>query len=61
MAKASITRKYALTANGILDITDDSISIEAADTGEMMDLKDLLSDFHNKTVKISITYDEDYE
>ena len=61
MAKASITRKYALTANGILEITDDSISIEAADTGEMMDLKDLLSDFHNKTVKISITYDEDYE
>lgn len=61
MAKASITRKYALAANGILDITEDGVSIEAADTGEMVDLKDLLSDFHNKTVKISVTYDEDYE
>jgi len=61
MAKASITKKYALSAHGTLDITDDSVSIEVADTGEMMDLKDLLSDFHNKTVKISVTYDEDYE
>ena len=61
MAKASITRKYALSANGILDITDDGVSIEAADTGEMLDLKDLLADFHNKSVKISVTYDEDYE
>ena len=61
MAKASITKKYALTANGILDVTDDGVSIEAADTGEIVDLKDLLSDFHNKSVKISVTYDEDYE
>jgi hypothetical protein len=61
MAKASITKKYALSAHGTLDITDDGVSIEVADTGEMMDLKDLLSDFHNKTVKISVTYDEDYE
>ena len=61
MAKASITKKYSLSANGILDVTDEGVSIEAADTGEMMDLKDLLSDFHNKSVKISVTYDEDYE
>ena len=61
MAKASITKKYSLSANGILDVTDDGVSIEAADTGEIMDLKDLLSDFHNKSVKISVTYDEDYE
>ena len=61
MAKASITKKYALSAHGTLDITDDGVNIEVADTGEMMDLKDLLSDFHNKTVKISVTYDEDYE
>lgn len=61
MAKASITKKYSLSATGILDVTDDGVSIEAADTGEMMDLKDLLSDFHNKSVKISVAYDEDYE
>lgn len=61
MAKASITKKYSLTANGTLDITDEGVYIEAADTGEMMDLKDLLSDFHDKTVKISVAYDEDFE
>ena len=61
MAKASITRKYTLAANGILDITDEGISIETADTGEMVDLRDLLEDFNNKAVKISVAYDEDYE
>jgi hypothetical protein len=61
MAKASITKKYSLTANGTLDITNEGVYIEAADTGEMMDLKDLLSDFHDKTVNISVAYDEDFE
>ena len=61
MAKASITKKYALSANGILDITDDGVSIENPDTGELIDLKTLLSDFANRTIKLSVTYDEDYE
>lgn len=61
MAKASITKKYALSANGILDITDDGVSIENPDTGELIDLKTLLSDFANRAVKLSVTYDEDYE
>jgi hypothetical protein len=61
MAKASITKKYTLAATGILDVTDDGVSIEAADTGEMIDLRDLLSDFHSKSVKISVNYDESYE
>ena len=61
MAKASITKKYTLAATGILDVTDESVCIEAADTGEMVDLRDLLSDFPNKAVKISVAYDEDYE
>ena len=34
---------------------------EDSETGEMVDFKDLLSDFHDKTVKVSVTYDEDYE
>ena len=61
MAKASITKKYALSANGILDITDNSVSIENPDTGELIDLKTLLNDFANRAVKLSVTYDEDYE
>lgn len=58
--KASITRKDALSANGILDINEAGIFIENEDTGELIDLKVLLSDFADKTVKLSITYDYDY-
>lgn len=62
MAKASITKKYALSANGTLDITDDGIiSIENPDTGELIDLKVLLKDFVDRPIKLSVTYDEDYE
>ena len=61
MARASITKKYALSANGILSIDDDSIAIENDDTGELIDLKVLLADFADKTVKLSVTYDYDYE
>lgn len=62
MAKASITKKYALSANGILDITDNGvIGIENPDTGELIELRTLLSDFANRAVKLSVTYDEDYE
>ena len=61
MAKAPITKKYSLNANGILDINEDGIGIENTETGEWIDLKVLLSDFVNKSVKLSVNYDEDYE
>jgi hypothetical protein len=61
MAKASITKKYSLSAQGILSISDNGASIENPDTGEMIDLAELLSDFADKTVKLSVNYDEDYE
>lgn len=58
---ANITRKYALNAKGILSIEDGTIAIENIDTGELIDFKDLLEDFVDKTVKLSVNYDEDYE
>lgn len=60
MAKASITKKYSLSANGILVVEDGVIGIENTETGELIDLQDLLSDFANKTVKLNVNYDEDY-
>ena len=60
MAKAAITKKYALSASGILEIADDGVYLENVDTGEAIDFRDLLSDFENKSVKLSINYDEDY-
>lgn len=60
MAKASITKKFSLSANGILAIGDNGICIENADTGELIDLRDLLSEFADRSVKLSVTYDYDY-
>ena len=60
MAKASITKKYALSASGILAIYDEGVYLENTETGESIDFKDLLSDFADKSVKLSINYDEDY-
>lgn len=61
MAKAAITKKYSLNASGILAITDAGVAIENTDTGELIDLKVLLSDFADRSVKLSVNYDEDYE
>lgn len=60
MAKASITKKYALSASGILAIYDKGVYLENTETGESIDFKDLLSDFADRSVKLSINYDEDY-
>ena len=60
MAKASITQKMSLSANGILVIDDKSVGIENPDSGELIEFNKLLADFANKTVKLSVTYDFDY-
>ena len=60
MAKATITRKYSISAEGILYMSDDSIYIENPETGLAVDLKKLLEDFADKTVKLSVNYGEDY-
>ena len=57
---AAIVKKYNLSAKGILVIDDDVIGIENEETGELIALQDLLSDFKDKTVKLEISYDEEY-
>lgn len=61
MAKASINKTLKLNAQGILSIDDDGVSIENPDTGELIDMKLLLSEFADKPVKLSVSYDYDYE
>ena len=61
MAKASITKKMSLNANGILVIDDESIGIENPDSGELIEFDKLLADFADKTIKLSVTYDFDFE
>lgn len=60
MAKAAIVKKYNLSASGILVIEDGVVGVENPDTGELIDMKDLLSDFKDRTIKLSIGYDEEY-
>lgn len=60
MAKAAIIKNYKLSAQGILAIEEDVVGIENLDTGEFIEMKDLLSDFAGRTIKLSISYDEDY-
>lgn len=62
MAKASIIKNYKLSATGTLDIDDNGIiALENPDTGELIDLKILLKDFVDRPIKLSVTYDEDYQ
>lgn len=61
MAKASITKKMSLNANGILVIDGTCVGIENPDTGEFVEFSKLLVDFADKTVKLGVTYDFDYE
>lgn len=61
MAKAAIVKKYTLSAGGILSVSDDGVALENTETGEFIKFEDLLGDFADKVIKLSITYDEDYE
>ena len=57
MAKASINKTFKLNAKGILSIEDDVVAIENTDTGELIDFKDLLAEFADKSVSLSVTYE----
>lgn len=61
MAKAAVTKKTSLSANGILSIENGVVGIENTETGENYNLQDLLSDFKDRLIKLSVNYDEDYE
>ena len=60
MAKAAITKKISLTAEGILNVDEDGIHLEIPD-GEVVNFYDLLSDFNGQPIKFSVNYSEDYE
>ena len=57
---ANISKKYTLNGKGILVIDNGIVGLEDVDTGELIKFKDLLADFKDKGVKLSINYDEEY-
>ena len=58
---ANIVKKFALQAKGILVLDEGSMGIELPDSGEFIDFETLFADFADKSVKISVNYDEDYD
>ena len=57
---ANIKKKFSLSAQGILAIEDNVIGIEDVYTGEFINFVELLADFNEKSIKMRISYDEDY-
>lgn len=55
-----ITRKYSLSASGILSVDGDGNIYLSVEGNDDINLADLLQDFDEKSVKISINYDEEY-
>jgi hypothetical protein len=56
MAKSKISEKFSLSVEGILDTEEMTVDVEEIGTKS---LKELLKDFNDKSVKISVTYGEE--
>jgi hypothetical protein len=56
LAKSKISEKFSLSVEGILDIEKMTVDVEEIGTKS---LNELLKDFNDKTVKISVTYGEE--
>ena len=54
-------KKYNFNAKGILYIEDGIICIEHEDSGELVNIHELLGDFVGKECSLSIAYAEDIE
>ena len=60
MSKAPINKTFRLSAKGILVLNDDIVGIENMETGEVIPFTSLFEDFADKTVSLSINYEEEF-
>lgn len=58
---SKFARKYNFNAKGILYIEDDVIFVENSETGELVSVSELLSDFVGKECTLAVAYAEDIE
>jgi hypothetical protein len=58
---SKINKKYTVSAKGIMYIEDGIISVENENTGELIQVADLLEDFNEKECSLTVAYAEDYE
>ena len=60
MGRAPINKTFRLNAKGILVIDNNLVGIENMETGEVIPFSVLFEDFVDKTVSLSINYDEEF-
>lgn len=60
MSKAPINKTFKLSAKGILVINDELVGIENMENGEVIPFSVLFEDFVDKTVSLSINYEEEF-
>lgn len=56
---AKFAKKYNFSAKGILYIEEGIISIESAETGELVPISQFLEDFIGKECALTVNYTED--
>lgn len=58
---SKFNKKFTFSAKGILYIEDKNIFVEHDESGELINIADLLGDFHGKECSLSVAYAEDCE
>lgn len=58
---SKFARKYNFNAKGILYIENGVIHIENEESGELVNIVDMLTDFHGKECTLTVAYAEDVE
>lgn len=58
---SKINKKYTVSVKAILYVEDNVVSVENAETGELIPLASLLADFSEKECTLSVAYAEDIE
>lgn len=60
MSKSPINKTFKLSAKGILVLNDGLVGIENMETGEVIPFSVLFEDFADKTISLSINYEEEF-
>ena len=55
---AKFSNKYNFSAKGILYVEENILSVESAETGELIPIAQFLEDFNGKECAITINYTE---
>lgn len=58
---SKFSNKYNFSAKGILYIENGALCIENENTGELVNIAEMLKDFHQKECTLSVAYSEEIE